>query len=152
MWWLAAILSAAAGSIHIALGLAHANGPRPHQVFFLTVGALQVLWSSLAWPDGPGDRGILAARLLNIGVLAVYTFSRTIGIPPGEVFDAGRSDMIAAGLEVALLIVLSRDAGLDLPSWATWLSTLLILTLMTVGVIAGFEGYGHFNAEGVHVH
>jgi hypothetical protein len=151
MWWLASILSAGAGSIHIALGLAHAEGPRLHQVFFLGVGALQIGWSSIAWPDGPGEWLYRAAIALNVGVLAVYAVSRIVGIPPGEVFEAGRADVIAAGFEAALLVVLIRRADLALPRSVSVVSTIVILVLMVVGVLAGFEGVGHFGSGG-HIH
>jgi hypothetical protein len=152
MWWLAAILSAGAGSIHMALGLAHASGPRPHQLFFLTVGALQVGWSAVAWPDGPSDLMLKAAATLNLGVLAVYVFSRVVGIPPGAVFDAGRSDLIAAGFEVALLVLLQGRCSLDLPRTTTIVATVVVLVLMIVGVLAGFDGVGHFAPDGAHIH
>lgn len=152
MWWLAAMLSAGAGSIHIALGLAHASGPRPHQLFFLTVGALQVGWSAVAWPDGPSELLLKAATALNIGVLGVYAFSRVVGIPPGEVFDPGRSDLIAAGFELALLILLRRRSSLELPREMTFVATCVILALMIIGVLAGFDGIGHFAPDGTHIH
>jgi hypothetical protein len=152
MWWLAAILSAGVGSIHIALGLAHASGPRPHQLFFLIVGTLQIGWSAVAWPDGPGERLLKAAIALNLAVLAVYGFSRIVGIPPGEVFEAGRSDLIAAGFEVALLVLLQRRSSLELPRMTTLVVTCVILVLMIVGVLAGFDGVGHFAPDGTHIH
>ncbi|MGF1666661.1 MAG: hypothetical protein ACFCVC_10355 [Acidimicrobiia bacterium] len=151
MWWLASILSAGAGSIHIALGLAHAEGPRLHQVFFLGVGTLQVGWSSIAWPDGPGKwlyRGAIAG---NVGVLVVYAVSRIVGIPPGDVFEAGRADVIAAGFEVALLVILVRRVDVALPRSVAVVSTVVILVLMVVGVLAGFDGVGHFGPGG-HIH
>ncbi len=152
MWWLATILSAGAGSIHVALGLAHAEGPRPHQFFFLGVGALQVGWSSIAWPDGPGEPLHRAAVALNVGVLAVYAFTRIVGIPPGEVFEAGRADLIAAGFEVALLVILLRRVDVTLPRRAAVASTVVILVLTVVGVLAGFDGVGHFGPGGEHIH
>jgi hypothetical protein len=152
MWWLASILSAGAGSIHFALGLAHAEGPRLHQMFFLGVGALQVGWASIAWPDGPGEPMYRAAIALNVGVLAVYAVSRIVGIPPGEVFDAGRADVIAAGFETALLVVLVRRVDLALSRAVSVASTIVILILMVVGVLAGFEGVGHFGPGGEHIH
>ena len=152
MWWLASILSAGAGSIHIALGLAHADGPRPHQLFFLGVGALQVGWSSIAWPDGPGERLRRAAIVVNLAILAVYATSRVVGIPPGQVFDAGRADLIAAGFELALVMVLVRRVDLALPRPWTVVSTVVILVLMVIGVLAGFDGVGHFGPAGEHIH
>lgn len=152
MWWLAAILSAGAGSIHIALGLAHASGPLPHQAFFFTVGALQVGWSAIAWPDGPGRIPLRAGVALNAFVLGVYAFSRLVGIPPGEVFEAGRSDVIAAGFEAALLVLLWKRSSLELPRGVALVATVAILVMMLVGVLAGFEGVGHFAPDGAHVH
>lgn len=112
-WSVAALLMGAAG-IHFALMGEHAGVSWTHGTFFAVVAWLQlVLAVAIVWRR---SRSVAAAViLLNLGVLAVWVVSRTVGIAiggDGTPEAWGRTDVLCAVLE-GLAIV--GSVGLLLP-------------------------------------
>lgn len=152
-WWLVALFSTGAGSIHLALALAHREGPITHHFFFLGVAAFQIGWGALVFPAGLPRRWLTVGVWATAGVLALWAVSRVIGLPPGERFGVERPDLIAAGFEVAMIVLLTRGRpGVDPPRWVGVITAVLVFVLIVVGGLAALEGEGHFDTTGVHVH
>ena len=99
-----AVASMAAGAIHLAVAPSHASEPA-HGVFFLVVGALQILWGflALAMPSS----AVYGASVANAGVIAIWVASRTVGLSLGgghpHVEAIGAVDLAATILEIAVL-------------------------------------------------
>jgi hypothetical protein len=114
---LAATLSLAAAAIHFAFAPEHFAEYTSHGVFFLVSGGLQAGWAvlllssrSLQW-----RRALLSLGLLNVGVIAVWVVSRTVGIPASAGAEAvGFPDVLATVCEAGI-VVLAAAALLGRP-------------------------------------
>jgi hypothetical protein len=88
------------------------------------------------------------------GLLVTWLFSRVIGIPPGERCAFVRPDLLAAGFELGVIAVVRRIPIISNPPprAAGLFVAIITLTLVVLGSLAAFDGVGHFDAAGVHVH
>jgi hypothetical protein len=107
---LAATLSLAAAAIHFAFAPEHFAEHTSHGVFFLVSGGLQAAWAVLLLSSRSlrVRRAVLGLGLLNVGVIAVWAVSRTVGIPSSAGAEAvGFPDVLATLCEagIALLCV-----------------------------------------------
>ncbi|MFM7270255.1 MAG: hypothetical protein ACKO2C_01305 [Actinomycetes bacterium] len=115
--WSAALLSVAAAAIHFGAMGEHAGVSWSHGLFFAVVAWLELVLA--AWiVFRPDRRAAWFGILLNVGVLAVWGVSRTVGIPigsDGSPEAVGFADSLASFLEVATITVC---VGLLAPSIA----------------------------------
>jgi len=105
----AAALSVASGLIHVAAVPEHWANYRIAAWFFIGLGIFQVAWAALVL--GRPSRLLFAAgAAASLGTIAVWTVSRTSGLPFGPFAGiaerAGRADVISTLFEEALLIAL----------------------------------------------
>lgn len=99
-------LSITAGAIHAIAMLDHFGHWWLYGVFFLVLTYGQVLWGIGVLRKPPSDRSLAIAAAANLAIVAVWVFSRTIGVPIGP--DAGRPEAVgtmdvAATLDQILL-------------------------------------------------
>jgi hypothetical protein len=101
-----AALSVVAGAIHFAVVPEHLGEWPAAGVFFVGLGAFQVLWA-LACLVRPSSRLAWAGVVVNALTVLLWAWSRTLGLPfapePGEIEPIGVPDVISSGLEVLLL-------------------------------------------------
>lgn len=99
--------SATCGMIHLDVCPGHFQEAVVFGVFFLVAAVLQVVWAALVW-NGPSRRLLWWGALGNAGVVALWTATRTVGLPIGpapwrpEAF--GMADVAASLLEVAIVL------------------------------------------------
>lgn len=93
----AAVASVLAGLIHYAVVPEHRGEWWLYAVFFTLLGAFQIVWAAAAW-TGRQRWILLLGVLVSIAVLAVWTFTRTTGLPFGP--DTGEAEPVGA-LDVA---------------------------------------------------
>jgi hypothetical protein len=162
--------SLAAAGIHFAVMPDHFQEYVPFGVFFSVVAWLQALWA-VGLVLRPG-RWLLAAGVIgNLGVVAIWTISRTAGLPLGpepgvaeavsfvDVFATVLEGLIAAGCAV-LLVRPGAAASFRGPASRVALAVfVLVLAFLTSAAIAsssdhgGGAGHGserHEQASGVH--
>ena len=102
-------LTASAGLIHFSVISHHSGGDAIVPVGFMVVGLLQVGLAALLVADRQVQRALVASSLVNVGSLAVWIYSRTIGLPfdpYGGIPEAvGSTDLVAAGLEAGAVAI-----------------------------------------------
>jgi hypothetical protein len=98
---IAAGLSIVAGLIHAIAMVDHFDHWWAYGVFFLALTYGQVLWGALLLRRGAGDRTLLIGALANVAIIAVWLFSRTVGVPLGP--DAGSPEPVGA-MDVAVTL------------------------------------------------
>ncbi len=76
-------LSIAAGAIHGIAMIDHFTHWWLYGAFFLALTYGQVLWGVAVLRKPPSDRSLVIAAGANLAIVAVWLFSRTIGIPVG---------------------------------------------------------------------
>lgn len=143
---LAALLLLGAAAIHLAIAPGHLEDYRPFGLFFLGAGAVEILLAC-GLLLVPARRLLIGAVAANLGVAALWTVSRTSGLPLGPVtwqpLAVGLSDLLCTAMELAsallLVAVLCRPrpgrgrrwlTALALPPWV-----LFVLALAIVGVM-----------------
>lgn len=89
----AAVASVLAALIHYAVVPEHRGEWWLHAVFFTVLGAFEIVWAAAAW-TGRQRWILLLGVLANIAVLAVWTLSRTTGLPFGP--DASEAEPVGA--------------------------------------------------------
>lgn len=100
-----ALLSAAAGAIHVGFAPAHMEESWVHGAFFVTVGIAQIGWA-LAAVLRP-TRTIVSIAALNLSVIVVWVVSRTLGVPfsDAEGTEAvGFADVTASAFELGIVV------------------------------------------------
>jgi hypothetical protein len=115
----AAGLSLLAGLVHAWAGPEHAREWWAYGLFFAAAAAAQGVYGLILWTQGIEVRGgwpavrvpVYAAGILgNVGIIAVWLVSRTVGVPIGpEAFETepvGALDAASKTLELALVAVL----------------------------------------------
>jgi hypothetical protein len=109
-------LSLLAGTMHGGLAPDHFG----HAVWlgagFVLAAVLQTAWT-LAALRGVGERLVAAGLLVNLGCVAAWLVSRTVGLPGLTVEPAGVLDVLTVGVELSLCGVLlgmarAQTAGL----------------------------------------
>lgn len=102
-----ALLSFGAAAIHFGVSPDHFAEYTLYGVFFVALGWFQVLWGA-AYLVGPAARLGLVGAAVNIGVVAVWIYSRTIGLPigpnPGSTEVLGLADSISSSFEVLIAV------------------------------------------------
>ena len=105
-WGLAAF-SAAAGLIHLAAAYSHFGVSPLHGAFFIATGLFQVGTAALLAYQ-PGSWVLIATASVNASILAIWTMSRTIGIPLDPQAwtpePLGMADATASFFELALVV------------------------------------------------
>jgi hypothetical protein len=146
---LAAAVSVSSAVIHVSASVHHFSEYWLFGTLFLVAAAAEIAWSARVWRhDSPAL--LVAGAVLQLGVVAVWVWSRTMGLPIGP--DAGEAERIGAldvqstvdelltVLLVALLLPrlsLGRSRAL-----VTAVEVLAILALPASFLIAG-SGAGH---------
>ena len=102
-------LSLAAAVIHFAVLEAHLVDGLLFGLFFLAVGAFQLIWAQ-AYLLNRGRAVAAAGVLANTAIVATWLLSRTIGVPLGPQAwvpePVGLVDLTATSLELALIALL----------------------------------------------
>jgi hypothetical protein len=159
----AAALSFGAAAIHFAVIGEHFAEFAPYGVAFAAFAWFQVGWAVLyVWRR---SRGLSAlAILVNLGALVVWAVSRIAGLPvgpePGQIEPVGPLDLLAGGLEAALIGLLAwdlaavserrRPALSPVPAVIGVGSALLAIVVLTSAAFALSGGTGHSAAEHDH--
>jgi hypothetical protein len=85
-------LSLAAGVIHAVAAIDHFDHYWLYGVFFLALTYGQVLWGVALLRGRVDDRGLTIGARANLAIVAVWLYSRTIGVPIGP--EAGRPEAV----------------------------------------------------------
>jgi len=102
---IAAIALVGAGIIHFAYAPGHLDAETSHGVFFLVAGWVQIaLAVALALRAKPERLWLTVAALANLGAIAVWAVSRTVGVPGSESESVGFPDVAATLLEVVVVL------------------------------------------------
>jgi hypothetical protein len=100
-------MSLAAAGIHFAVIGDHFDEQAAAGIFFAIVAWGQALWA-IGMVVAPGRRLVVAGLIGNAGVIAVWTASRTVGVPVGpEPWTAeavGTADLLATTLQIVIVI------------------------------------------------
>lgn len=105
-------LSAGAGLIHLMVALEHFAHWWGYGLFFLTVGAAQVVYAVTLSLDDPSRRVLIVGLLGNSLIVALYLITRTLGIPfvgpsAWETEPVGAVDLISKATELGLIVCLA---------------------------------------------
>lgn len=109
---IAAAASALCGAIHYSVIPEHRAEWWVFAAFFTLLGAFEFVWAALVWADA-GRRLLWIGALVNAATLAVWTASRTTGLPFGP--DSGHREAVGA-LDVVACI--AELATIVLALWA----------------------------------
>jgi hypothetical protein len=88
-----AALSIVAGGIHAVAAAPHLAEWWPFGVCFCVLAAVQLGWGASIYAR-PSSLGFRAGVAINLGVLAIWAASRTVGLPLGP--DSGRAESVGA--------------------------------------------------------
>jgi hypothetical protein len=94
-------LSLAAGAIHAIAMVDHFSHWWLYGAFFLALTYGQVLWGVALLRKPVSDRNLMLGALANLAIVAVWLFSRTIGVPLGP--DSGRPERVGV-MDVAATV------------------------------------------------
>jgi hypothetical protein len=107
----AAVLSLGAAAIHFAVIGEHLREFLLYGVLFVLTSWFQAWWA-VQYVARPSRRLEWLALVLNLGVVGVWVWSRTIGLPiapaPGGTEVVGTADVIATIFEIALVTLLAE--------------------------------------------
>ena len=105
----AAALSFGAAAIHLWVVPEHAAEYQPYGIAFLVAAVIQGWWAATYLRRRP-DWLLRGGIVLNAGVVAVYAWSRIVGLPwgpvPGVPEQVGGADVVATLFELALIAIL----------------------------------------------
>lgn len=139
----AAGLSVSVALIHTAAAPSHSRGYWPFVILFLLVAILQLAWGMRVW-SRPGDRPLLVAGIvLNLGIVAFWAVSRTVGLPFGP--DAGAAigihvhDLFATTGELALALAVALALRRDEARLEPF--TVLIAPLWVLACLGGLVAF-----------
>lgn len=155
-----AVLSAAAGAIHLAVASEHLQFWWLHGAFFLAVGLAQVGWAGmvLVAPRRWLFQGAVAGNAI---VVVAWVVSRTAGVPIGPgagiAEPVGVADSLATAFEVAIVagaVVWLRRGAREHPPAASLLPLAVfagaVVALASWGIVDNSAGGGgHAHAAGV---
>lgn len=147
----AAMLILGAAAIHLSAAPGHLQEYVPFGALFIAVGIAQAFLGLAAWLR-PSRRVFVAAVLIALACLVVWTVSRTAGLPigptPGKPEPAGFPDLVTTLFEVTsvplLLILIVRGPRQAPDRRRGWLGAMVplavVLTLLTfLGVMTGLN-------------
>lgn len=160
--WLAAALSLAAAGIHFAVAPEHFDEYWLFGWFFIVVAWLQAIWA-LALVGFASRRLVLIGGIsLNVAVVGLWLWTRTIGVPVGPDSGAteafGWADIAASGLEVGTAVVaaalLLEKPEISHDGWAVlWLVLGSVVLAALVGlVLAAPAGKDHHDDTTTETH
>ena len=133
---LAALASIGASVIHFAVVPDHWQAWPPAGVFFVSVALFQLIWAPLVLARTTSP--ILAAGIVfNVGVIALWVYSRTAGAPFGP--HAGQAELVQAADLCALLLQIYVVMGAGLV-WYRGLQGQPIPALANATIFAGAIG------------
>jgi hypothetical protein len=102
---LTAIAMAGAGIIHFAYAPVHLDVRLSHGLFFLVTGWLQLmLAAALVLRTRPQRAWLGLTAVVNLGIVAVWVVSRTVGVPGSAVEKVGFPDVTASVLEAIAVL------------------------------------------------
>jgi hypothetical protein len=148
-------LSAAAGTVHLAVAADHFAEYFLYGLFFVVAGTAQVVWAILVALTGP-SRPLLLLSIGNALVVALWIASRTSGIPLGPNAGApepvGYADTLTTAFEGVLVVcaaslLLSRRARSTMPA-ALAATPLLIAPATALAVLSAVGAIGFLPASG----
>jgi hypothetical protein len=143
---LAVVGSTAAAGVHAAVGPAHFDDGLPIGLFFALSAAAQVSWAALVLRR-PSVPVLLAGLVGNVLVLALWTATRTVGLPGGLLpgrETVGPWDLAAGGWELVTAIaclaaVLRGGFQGRVAAWAAWHPVArgwLVCSVVVLGVLS----------------
>ena len=156
---LAALASLGAAVIHFAVVPSHWQEWMPAGVFFALLAVVQLMWAGLVLTR-PTVTVLAAGIVLNVGVVALWAFTRTAGAPFGP--HAGVPEVVQAADLCALLLQIYVVMGAGwvvyrglrgepvsvLGSAVVLLGAVCLVTLAsTIGVASGLRHGHHAPAE-----
>ncbi len=107
----AAVLSLGAAAIHFSVIGEHLHEFPLYGILFVLVAWFQAWWA-VQYVARPSTRLEVLAITVDLGVVIVWAWSRTIGLPvapaPGGAEAVGTADVIATVFELALVAVLAE--------------------------------------------
>jgi hypothetical protein len=144
--WFLAVCSAGAAVVHFAYSPGHLAEYWLYGVFFMVAAWIQLAWA-VAVVMRPTRWVFVTGALLNTGVIAVWTLSRTVGVwvgPNATITEAATfPDVLCSSLEavvvVGALVLLTGPAFIDRPLRARWVTPVAAGTALAL--IAGGVGY-----------
>jgi hypothetical protein len=155
--WALAALAAGAGAVHLAMVPSHMDAWAVEGALFAVVGWAQLL-AAVGFVVSRDRRLDVAAAVTSAGLVALWAWSRTSGLPvgpqAGEAEAVGFVDVVAVGLEAALVAgVTVRRLGAALrPSGLLAVLPVTAVALASVA-IASPSARDHAHAgEGSHAH
>jgi hypothetical protein len=144
------VLSAAAAVVHLSVARLHFDEFWLFGVLFVVSGVLQLGWAALIWFRSGDARLLLAGVVLQLGIVAVWVASRTVGLPygpePWNPESIGPLDAVCTFDEILIAVL----AGVSV--WAAHRRRLLvdgveavalIATASTWCMLAAGAGHGH---------
>ncbi len=133
------LLSFGAAGIHFAVSPDHFGDWAPYGVAFGLLAWFQVLWGAayLARPSYAWGR---VAALINAGVVVVWVWSRTLGLPigpqPGSTEAVGFADALSSLFEILLVVgLLAQEGAIGRTlrrQRARWAAVAIAVTLVVV--------------------
>jgi hypothetical protein len=110
----AALMSVAAAVVHASVVPTHLHEYGPFGVLFLIAATLQAGWAWRAWAD-PGRGVLVGGCALSLVLVAVWVWSRTVGLPIGPERWTPES---AGPLDVQATV--DEFLVVALVAWSTW--------------------------------
>lgn len=115
----AAILSLGAAAVHFAVTGEHLHEFLLYGVLFVLVAWFQAWWA-VQYVARPSRRLEWTAIAVNLGVVFVWAWSRTVGLPvgpaPGGPEAVGTADVITTAFEIGLVVLLAE--AIRLRTWS----------------------------------
>ena len=139
---LAVVSSAAAAGVHAAMGPSHFSEGFLLGLFFAVSSIAQLAWASLALTSG-GALLLRAGVLLNLGCVALWAVTRTLGLPFGLIPGpeaVGGWDVATVIWELVIavccLALLRRTPDVRAASWEAWTPAPRLWLVVSVVVLA----------------
>jgi hypothetical protein len=150
--WVAAASSVAAGVLHVAVVEDHAEAYLPFGIAFALLAAFQLAWP-LVYLRRPSRPAALLAIVVNSGAIAVWVWSRTIGLPigpvVGEVEAVGVVDSVTTALELVLVLgLLPTVRGGDRSTRSLRPGRAVVAACVATGMVAFAMLVGLFSLSG----
>jgi hypothetical protein len=148
-------LSAAAGTVHLAVAADHFAEYFLFGLFFIVAGVGQVAWAALVALAG-ASRTLLLLATGNLLIVALWAVSRTSGIPLGPNAGTperiGFSDTVTTVFEVLVVVLAARLLLSRRSHWrqarALWAAPLLIASTAALAVLSAVGAVGFLPSSG----
>ena len=154
----AGVMSLGAAAIHFSVIADHFSEDAAEGLFFAVVAWFQALWA-LAYVYAPRRSLATIAIVVNAGVVAIWLWSRTVGLSfgpnSGQVEATGTLDGLATALEIVLmatLLVSLRSGSLlprrdeRAPAAVYAVSAVVLIVLLSSAALAASGGGHHSHA------